>query len=213
MIAARLSPGAISKSSSRYLTYNEASPKSAKPVMFPRNDALGDRVGHARKDDRDRLRLPLDGNRRRGRVCQDDVGLQADQLLRERSYPIIVTAVPPQVHPHVAAIGPTQVRKRLGERREDSLHQLGVNAGPIVLAIIVHRHIKRGDPTLLQIVPIPLLLAKLGEWFCRVSPFAWRFQISKLCARAYRPLTQVLLADPPTKPLGGRLWFHRSRPR
>jgi hypothetical protein len=38
--------------------------------------------------------------------------LQADQLLRERSYPIDVTAGPTKVDPHVAAIGPTQVRKR-----------------------------------------------------------------------------------------------------
>jgi hypothetical protein len=42
--------------------------------------------------------------------------LQADQLPRERSYPIDVTAGPTKVHPHVAAIGPTQVRKRLSER-------------------------------------------------------------------------------------------------
>jgi hypothetical protein len=50
-------------------------------------------------------------------VCKDDVGLQADQLPRERWYPIYVTAEPPKVHPHIAAIGPTQVRKGLNERR------------------------------------------------------------------------------------------------
>jgi hypothetical protein len=38
---------------------------------------------------------------------EDYVGLQADQLLRERSYPIDVCAVPPKVDPHVAANGPT----------------------------------------------------------------------------------------------------------
>ena len=48
-------------------------------------------------------------------------GLQADQLLRERSYPIDVTAAPPSVNPRVAANGPTQVRKRLSERGEASL--------------------------------------------------------------------------------------------
>jgi hypothetical protein len=74
----------------------------------------------AYKDDRDRPRLLLDGSGRRGPVCQDDVGLQADQLPRERSCPIGVIAVPPKVHPHVAAIGPTQVRKRSSERRDDS---------------------------------------------------------------------------------------------
>src|SRR5262249_4785071 len=52
-----------------------------------------------------------------------DVGLHADQLLRERSCPIGVTGVPPNVHPHVAAIGPTQVRKRLREPSDVSLRR------------------------------------------------------------------------------------------
>jgi hypothetical protein len=43
--------------------------------------------------------------------------LQADQLLRELSYPIDVTARPTKVHSHIAAIGPPQFRKRLRERR------------------------------------------------------------------------------------------------
>jgi len=42
---------------------------------------------------------------------------------RERSYPIDVTAGPKQVQPRVAAIGPTQVRKRLSERRDENLLQ------------------------------------------------------------------------------------------
>ena len=70
-----------------------------------RHEATSDGIAHARKDDRDRPRLALDGSGRRGRACQDDVGLQADQLLRERSYPIDVSASPPKVDPHVAAIG------------------------------------------------------------------------------------------------------------
>ena len=61
------------------------------------------------------------GGGRRGPACQDDVGLQADQLLRERSYPVGVSAEPPKVHPHVAAIGPTQLRKRFCERGEARL--------------------------------------------------------------------------------------------
>jgi hypothetical protein len=87
-------------------------------LVEPRDDAAGDRVAHARKDDRDRPRLPLDGNGRRGRACYDDVGLQADQLLRERSYPTGVIATPTKVHPHVAAIGPAQVHKGLSEENE-----------------------------------------------------------------------------------------------
>jgi hypothetical protein len=39
------------------------------------------------------------------------VGLQADQLLYNRWYPIGVAAAPTKVHPQVAAIGPTQVHK------------------------------------------------------------------------------------------------------
>jgi hypothetical protein len=35
--------------------------------------------------------------------------VQADQLLRERSYPIDVNAAPTKVYPHVAAIGLIQV--------------------------------------------------------------------------------------------------------
>jgi len=71
----------------------------------------------------DRPRLPLEGNGRQVRDSQDDVGMQTDQLLRERSYPIVVIAVPPKVDPHVAAIDPTQVRKGLRERRGDGLRR------------------------------------------------------------------------------------------
>jgi hypothetical protein len=55
----------------------------------------------------------LDGSGRHGPACQDDVGLQADQLPRERWCPIGVIAEPTEVKPHVAAFGPTQFRKRL----------------------------------------------------------------------------------------------------
>ena len=99
MMAARLSPGAISESSSSHLPASEAS----KVAIEPHDDAQGDRVGHARKDDRDRPRLPLDGNGRRGLAYQEDVGLQADQLVRERSYSIVITAAQ-RGYPHVAAI-------------------------------------------------------------------------------------------------------------
>src|SRR6516165_7281755 len=90
-------------------------------AVEPRDDAAGDGVDPDRKDDRDCPRLPLYGSGRRAPACQDDVGLQADQLLRDRSYPIGVTASITKVHPHVAAIGPTQAREGLRERREHSL--------------------------------------------------------------------------------------------
>jgi hypothetical protein len=68
-----------------------------RPVMFPPGRSSRGTmrwttgIGRARKDDRDRPRLPLEGDGRRGPVCQDDVGLQADQLLRECSHPIDVS--------------------------------------------------------------------------------------------------------------------------
>jgi hypothetical protein len=102
---------------------------SARAVK-PRDDAAYDGVGQVRKDDWDRPRLPLDGNGRRGRGCQDDVGLQADQFLRGRSYPIGVIAAPTKVYPHVAAVGPTRVRKCLSERRVATLPFRIVFVGP-----------------------------------------------------------------------------------
>src|SRR6516164_1382149 len=128
MIATRLSAGAISESSSSHLPPNEGS-KPPNPVMFPLGRSsratmpltTGSPV--VPKNDRDRPRLPLRSNGRLGPIGQDDVGLQADQLLRERSYPIGVTAPPTKVHPHVAGAGPTQVRKRLRECRDAGLLQ------------------------------------------------------------------------------------------
>src|SRR5262249_43930208 len=92
----------------------------------------------ARKDNWDRPRLPLDGNGRRGRACQDDVGLKPDQLLRERLYSIDVAAAPTEVHPHVAANGPAQVRERLSERRDVSLRHGIVFVAPLEHADAPH---------------------------------------------------------------------------
>ena len=47
-----------------------------------------DGAAPGRKGDRNRPRLPLQGNGCRSPVCQDDVGLQADQLLRQSPYPM-----------------------------------------------------------------------------------------------------------------------------
>jgi hypothetical protein len=49
-------------------------------------------------------------------------GCKADQLLRKRAYPTGVTAGPAKVYLHVAALGPTQVRKGLRERRKARPH-------------------------------------------------------------------------------------------
>jgi hypothetical protein len=50
--------------------------------------------------------------------------------MRVRSYAIDVIAGPTKVYPHVAATGPTQVRKRLRERGEASLPRRIVFVGP-----------------------------------------------------------------------------------
>src|SRR5215471_14339111 len=68
-------------------------------VVEPLDEAAGDRVTRAREDDWDRPSLSLDGKGRRSPVCHDDVGLQTDQFLRERSYPTVVKA-PTKVDPH-----------------------------------------------------------------------------------------------------------------
>jgi hypothetical protein len=149
MIAARLSRGAISESNSSHLPPSEAS-KLMKPVVFPPGRLTRSTMPLATgsppvpKDDRDRLRLPLEGGGRRSSVCQDDVGLRADQLLRERSYPIGVTAGPANVHPHVAAIDPTQVPERLSEGREAML-LLGI--------VFVERHKHADAPQAVPLLP------------------------------------------------------------
>jgi hypothetical protein len=131
MIAARLSPGAISLkplTSQRRFQDGEAGGVPAWAVEPP-DEATGDGVAHVHKDDRDRARLSLEGNGRGGRIHQNDVRLQVDQLFRDRSYSIGVNTDPPKVHPHVAAIGPTQVCKCLRERREAKLRQRIVFVG------------------------------------------------------------------------------------
>jgi hypothetical protein len=67
--------------------------------------------------------------------------LQADQLRCERSYPIDVTAAPSKVHPQVAAIGPTQVRKRLRERRV-ARREVEVLASPAQVILDIRKDIQ-----------------------------------------------------------------------
>ena len=83
-----------------------------KPMTFlePRDDPAGDGVGRVKTIG---IVRPLEGNGRWGHICHDDVGLRADQLRRECSYPIGITAAPSKFHPQVAALGPTQARKAL----------------------------------------------------------------------------------------------------
>ena len=71
MMAARFRPGAISEplACQRGFVAGEAGDVPTR-LVEPRDDAVGDRVAYIRKDDRDRLRLPLDGSGRHGPVCQ-----------------------------------------------------------------------------------------------------------------------------------------------
>jgi hypothetical protein len=102
----------------------------------------------------------------------NDVGLQAHQLLRERWYPIDVIAVPPKVHPHVAAIGPAQARKRLRERRNESLRQR---------IVFVERHEHADAPH-----PPALLRPRRERPCCRAAERSDEFAPSK--ANAHQPL-------------------------
>ena len=123
MIAARLSPGAISESSSSHLPPIEAS-RVAKPVTFPLGRSSRGTMPVATGSITPAKTIGIvrvEGSGLRGPACQDDVGLQADQLLRGRSYPIDVIAGITNVHPHVAPNGPAQVRKRLSECGEARL--------------------------------------------------------------------------------------------
>src|SRR5262249_49224521 len=138
MIAARLSPGAISESSSSHLPPSVAS-KLAKPVTFPPGRSSRATMPLATGSATFAKTIGIVRVSRSGRrapVCQDDVGSQADQLLRECSYPIDVITAPPKVRPHVTAIGPTQARKRLSERGNETLSQ-GI--------VLVARH-EQADP-------------------------------------------------------------------
>jgi hypothetical protein len=137
--------------SQRGFVVDEAGDVPARAVK-PGDDAAGDGIVHAHKDDRDRRRLALDGSGRRSRGCQDDVGLGGNQLLRDRPYPVDVTAGQPKVHPHVAAIGPTQARKRLRECRRATLHLRIVSVAPPEHADAPH--------------PLALLRAR-RDWPCR----------------------------------------------
>src|SRR5262249_22075801 len=114
-----------------------------------RDDAAGEGVAHGRKDDRDRPRGPLEGCGRRGRVCHDDVGLQTDQLLRDLSYPIEVTAGPMNVQAHVAGLSPTQARNGLRERRNVSLRHE-------IVFVVRHEHADAPHP--------PALLRARRDW-------------------------------------------------
>jgi hypothetical protein len=65
---------------------------------------------------RDRPCLPLEYSGHWSPACEDHVGSQPDQLFREHPPPVDVAGGPTNVHPQIAAIGPTQLRKPLRER-------------------------------------------------------------------------------------------------
>jgi len=89
-------------------------------------------------------RIALDGTPAEpvyGRVCHDDVGLLADQLLRARSYSIdVIDVKPTNVDPDIAAIGPTQARERLHERQELWSESAQHDDAPDTVALLRARH-------------------------------------------------------------------------
>ena len=78
-------------------------------------------------------------------MCEDNVGLQVDQFLREHPCPIDTTGGPANVYPNVAAIIPTQLRK--------SPYELGeLCLGVSIVLGVWHQH---ADP------PHPLRLLRM----------------------------------------------------
>ena len=120
-------PGAISVSTSSHLPakcpfhVDEAGDIPARTGQA-RNEASADRVGDARKYDRDRPRRLLKRGGRRSRGCEDHIRLEINQLFREHPQPVNVAAGPTNLHPHVAAIGPTQFRKPLHKTGKEGLY-------------------------------------------------------------------------------------------
>ena len=126
MMAARLSPGAISESSSSHLPPSEAS-LLAKPVMFPPGRSsrgtmllatgsatFAKTIGIVRVS---RWTATVAGVP----FVRTISGFEPTNSCASAWCPINVITEPSKVHAHVAAIGPTQVRKRLRERREARL--------------------------------------------------------------------------------------------
>ena len=73
-----------------------------------------------------------------GPVCQYDVGLQADQLPRERSYPIVVIAMPTNVHPHAASVIPPDAGSRVNPNRHNRRKLHGGTVGEHRRAGLLH---------------------------------------------------------------------------
>jgi hypothetical protein len=127
MIAARFSPGAISESSSSHLPPSEAL-RAAKPVAFPPGRLSR---GTMRQTTGSFPTVKTIGIVRVSRWTATVAGVPSATMMSgcrptnscaSGPRPIGVAATPPNVHPHVAAIGPPQVRKRLRERRVATLH-------------------------------------------------------------------------------------------
>jgi hypothetical protein len=101
-----------------------------------RDESRADRVGDRHEHDRDRLRLPLYRSGHGGRACDNHIGLQVDQFFREHLHPLGAAGGPTNVDPHIAAIGPTQLRKparqpgRIGLRLRIVFIELDKHADP-----------------------------------------------------------------------------------
>src|SRR5262249_34965571 len=101
-----------------------------------RNESRADRVGDRYEYDRDRLCLPLYRSGHFGRACDNHIGLQVDQFFREHLHPLDAASAPANVDSHIAAIGPTQLRKparqpgRVGLRLRISFIDLNEHADP-----------------------------------------------------------------------------------
>ena len=85
------------------------------------DEARADRVGDDDEHDRDRAGLALQCRGDRRRMGEDHVGLQGDQLFRERRQPICVAGRKASVDADIAAFRPSELVEPLPECREPRL--------------------------------------------------------------------------------------------
>src|SRR5262245_51787774 len=126
MTATRVTPGAISLSSSNHFplgaVFEQEEPGGV--AAGPRHtvDVPGpDRVGNACEHDRhgaSRLQQDAHGG---GTTGQDDVRGERDQLSGVSAHAVGIASTPAGVDPHVAAVGPAQLLQPLHECRETGL--------------------------------------------------------------------------------------------
>ena len=99
---------------------DEASGVAARPRQTV-DHAGADRIDEAREHDRDAAGRLQQRRRRRRATGQDNVRRKRDQFRRILANVLSIAPAPADLDPHVAAVGPSQLRQTLQKRREAGL--------------------------------------------------------------------------------------------